>query len=123
MFYLLKCLALHYSRPARHPPASQVLFLCGLLVLMFDVFVVPLLTPWLGIKRLQQATSTIEVAVYFVYPLLPLLLHGMGRPLTVVSVFVLFATFTSSNVVCPLYMRYLAQRVWWSEPVVLVGLL
>lgn len=88
---------------AQYPPAllpvPQVLFMCGLLVLIFDVSVAPFLTPWLGIRTSQRATSAIAVPVFLAYPLLHLL-HGTGGPLTAASVFLLSTTTTSSHVVC-----------------------
>lgn len=56
---------------------------------MFEVLVVPYLTPWLGIRTSQRLGSIFEVPVYFLVPLMSVLNAG-GLPATVVSLILLF---------------------------------
>lgn len=60
------------------------------MVLVFEVFAVPYLTPWLGVRTSQRLASIFEVPVYFLIPLISVLNIG-GLSDTIASVIFLFA--------------------------------
>lgn len=68
------------------------------MVLIFEIFAVPRLTPWLGIKTSQRLGSVFEIPVYLVIPLLSVLDVG-GRFETVALLILLFMECVCANMV------------------------
>lgn len=58
----------HASR--RDDPLWQVFFACGAMLLVFELFAVPIFTPRLGVRLCQRLGSVVEVPIYVVIPFL-----------------------------------------------------
>lgn len=71
------------------------------MVLVFEIFAVPNLTPRLGVRVSQRVGSVFEVPVYF---MLPLISHANGSdfPVTIAAIILLFTCYVTSNSVSAL---------------------
>lgn len=76
----------------------QVLLAAGLMVLVLELFTVPLVSKRLGVTASQRITSVAQVFVLFLFPLLGRLL-GTGRLLIVGNVALHFAIYACFDAV------------------------
>lgn len=68
------------------------------MVLVFDVFVIPNITPRLGVRNTQRMSSVMEVTVYLLIPMISIP-DGDSTAATFASIFLVLACFVSSNLV------------------------
>lgn len=68
------------------------------MILAFDLFAVPNLTPRLGVRMSQRLGSVFEVPVYFLIPLLSRV-HVADFPVTAAAIILLFVCYITSNAV------------------------
>lgn len=68
------------------------------MVLVFELFAVPKLTPWLGVRTSYRVGSVVQIPVFFLFPLLSLA-NGTELPVTFISLVLLFTTFVCSHAV------------------------
>lgn len=92
-------LRFHIIPPASPPrPPLQVLSICGGGMLIFQMFVFPVLIDRLGVKRAQRWCLAFTIPVYLTVPLLSRL-HGTRLPLFAASLALLFVINTAGSVV------------------------
>lgn len=95
-----------YSTPVR-PPArpltydlllhtAQIFLASGFLVLVFEMFAVPNITPRVGFKMSQRLGSIFEIPVYVLLPLLSNL-NADGTFVTATSIILVFMCYVSAN--------------------------
>lgn len=68
------------------------------MVLVFEIFAVPNITPRLGVRNAQRMSSVLEVPVYLLIPIISLL-DGESTAATFASIFLVFTCYVSSNLV------------------------
>lgn len=66
------------------------------MVLVFEIFAVPYLTPWLGITTSHRLGSIFEIPVYFLVPIISVLNVG-ELPENVASVILLFTAYVCTD--------------------------
>lgn len=66
------------------------------MLLVFELFFVPILTPWLGIRLCQRVGSVVEVPLYFIFPLLSHL-SSTGHLVKTAGAVLLFLVLASSD--------------------------
>ena len=95
----LTCFRTRTQTPRRWtsiPPVRQVFLISGLMVLVFEIFAVPNLTPRIGIRMSQRVGSVCELPVYFLIPLLSRA-DGADFPVTIALLILLFMCYVCSN--------------------------
>ena len=70
--------------------------MCGLILLAFELFAVPIFTPWLGVRFCQRLGSVIEVPIHFSTPLLShMTTTGLSARITAATVLFVFLACTN----------------------------
>lgn len=88
----------------------QVFFACGAMVLVFEMFAVPHLTPWLGVRTSQRMGSVVLVPVYAFLPTLSSV-QGSDLAVAIASLIFLFTCYVCSHAVSTCrYGRTVQQR-------------
>lgn len=70
----------------------------GLVLLVFEMFAVPKLLPWMGVRLSQRLGSVVVASSYATMPLISVV-NRAGYPVTVLAAIILFACFACSNAV------------------------
>ena len=86
------------THPAHVRRFCQVFLACGVMVLVFELFAVPHLTPRLGVRMSQRVGSVVLVPVYIFLPMLSSV-NGAHLAVTVASLILLFTCFVCSHAV------------------------
>eukprot|EP00904_Undaria_pinnatifida_P000573 jgi/Undpi1/10516/HiC_scaffold_29.g12966.m1 len=74
----------------------KVLVTCGLMVLVYEIFAVPNVTPRLGVRMSQRAGSVFVLPVYFLLTLLSNANYA-GTHVTIIAIILLFTCYVGSN--------------------------
>lgn len=101
VFHLLPPTHSHTTPRPRLSTVFQAFLIGGLMVLAFELFAVPNLTPRLGVRMSQRLGSAFEIPVYVLIPLLSCL-NGAKFPASLVAVILLFTCYVTSNAVSTL---------------------
>eukprot|EP00904_Undaria_pinnatifida_P000540 jgi/Undpi1/10487/HiC_scaffold_29.g12937.m1 len=75
---------------------GQVFVACGLMVLVYEIFAVPNITPRLGVRMSQRVGSVFMLLVYFLLPPLSNA-NNAGTHVTIITVILLFTSYVGSN--------------------------
>eukprot|EP00904_Undaria_pinnatifida_P000576 jgi/Undpi1/10519/HiC_scaffold_29.g12969.m1 len=75
---------------------GQVFLTCGFMVMVFEMFAVPQLTPRLGVRLFQRIGSVFEVPTYFLFPVLSTV-NAAGFPVAFASLILLLTCYVCSN--------------------------
>ena len=85
------------TRSLRFPfPAEKVFFASGVLLLLFELFAVPIITPRLGIRFCQRLSSVIEAPFYMAITLLSQM-GTTGHSVQITAVVLLFMIIACSD--------------------------
>ena len=70
------------------------------MVLVYEIFAVPNITPRLGVRMSQRVGSVFMLLVYFLLPPLSNA-NDAGTHVTIITVILLFTSYVGSNMVSP----------------------